>query len=219
MNIGGPIGVIFDMDGVLVDSAQAHFESWRRLGQEQGIPVTRERFAATFGRQNRDIIPELFGEVSADRIARLSERKEVLYRISILGQVPAVEGAVELVGALANAGLSLGIGSSGPRTNIDLVLSEMGIAHLFDAIICADDVTKGKPDPQVFTLACKRLEIPPSRCVVVEDAPAGIEAAKAAGTIAVAVLMHHPREAFKGAALVVDRLSELSVNRVLDLVG
>jgi len=219
MSVRGPIGVIFDMDGVLVDSARAHFESWRRLGEEDSVSVTRERFAETFGRQNRDIIPMLFGSVSMVRMAALSERKEEIYRGLICGRVPAVDGAVELVGALANAGVSMAIGSSAPRANIDLMLTEMGVVHFFDTIISADDATRGKPDPQVFIIACERLKLPPSRCVVVEDAPAGVEAAIAAGATAVAVLMHHPRAAFDGAALVVDRLSDLSVNRVLDLVG
>ncbi len=218
MNARDPIGVIFDMDGVLVDSAGAHFESWRRLCEEYGILVTKERFAATFGRQSCDIIPELFGSVSTENGSALGARKEEIYRELIRGQVPAVEGAVVLVRALVSAGLSLAIGSSGPRENIDLVLSEMGIAHFFDAIVSANDVTRGKPDPQVFAIACERLKISPARCIVVEDAPTGVEAARAAGAIAVAVLIHHPREAFNGARFFASRLGDLTPRDLIRLV-
>jgi len=219
MNDTRRMGVVFDMDGVLVDSAGPHFESWRLLGEEYGVAVTRQRFAATFGRQNRDIIPMLFGAVSPERSAAMSERKEEIYRELIRGRVPAVEGAAELVRSLAASGVPMAIGSSGPRENIDLVLAGMGVADLIEVIVSADDVTRGKPDPQVFALACERLGLAASRCVVIEDAPAGVEAAKAAGAKAVAVLMHHPREAFDGAELIVERLDELTVVRLRGLVG
>ena len=213
-----PFGVIFDMDGVLVDSAAPHLESWRRLARDNGCDVTPEQFAATFGRQNKDIIPLLFGSMSESRLRTMSDRKEEIYRQLVRGRVSVVAGAAELVRTLHMAGARLAIGSSGPRTNIDLVLAEMGVAGLFSTIVSADDVTRGKPDPQVFAIACERLGLPPDRCVVIEDAPAGVTAAKAAGCRAVAVLMHHPAQCFIDADLVIDRLSCVAISRLLGLV-
>ena len=216
MNDASPFGVIFDMDGVLVDSAEPHFRSWQRLAEELGRPVSRDQFAGTFGRQNRDIIPILFGAMTDDRMHVLSERKEELYRAMIRDNPPIIAGAVELVEQLSRAGIRLAVGSSGPRANIELVLDATRVREQFAAIICAEDVSRGKPDPQVFQLAASRLRLPPSQCVVIEDAPAGIQAAKSAGMFAVAVLTTHPREAFEGPDAsakhdqIVNRLSDLS---------
>ncbi len=218
MQYAANAAVIFDMDGVLVDSADAHLHSWQKLAEEINATVTAEQFAATFGRQNRDIIPLLFGDVSDHRLRDLGDRKEELYRELVRGCVPAVPGAVELVRGLHEAGMRLAIGSSGPLQNLELILDEMALRECFDVIVSADDVTRGKPDPQVFLLAAKRLSCPPFRCVVVEDAPSGVQAARSAGAFAVAILMHHPARAFDGADLIVPRLADLTVQRLSQLV-
>jgi len=217
-NISNSIGVIFDMDGVLVDSAKPHLESWKQLASEIGGSVTDAQIASTFGRQNRDIIPMLFGPTTEDRLHRLSDRKEELYRDLVRECPPIVNGAIDLLQALFDRGVKLSIGSSGPRANIDLVLAAMRVADRIHAVVSADDVTRGKPDPQVFEIACHRLDLHPSRCVVIEDAPVGIQAAKAAGTRAVAVLMHHPRKAFAAADHIVDRLQDIAVGDLITLV-
>ena len=217
MNASPSTGVIFDMDGVLIDSAEPHFESWRRLAAECGGRITRAQFKATFGRQNRDIIPILFSESSANRITALADRKEEIYRDLIRERPPIVPGAIELVRGLHIAGARLAVGSSGPRANIELVLNAMGVFDLMSAVVSGEDVTRGKPDPEVFTLACKRLGLPASRCVVIEDAPAGVQAAHTAGTKVVAMLMHHPAEAFEGADLIVNKLTDLSTGQLLTL--
>lgn len=214
-----PFGVIFDMDGVLVDSADAHWESWRRLADEIGVSVNHEQFISTFGRPSNDIIHVFFGEMSSRKTQALSERKEAIYRDLIRDHPPIVAGAVDLVRSLRAAGVVLALGSSGPRDNIDLVLRAMGVADAMSVIVSSDDVTRGKPDPQVFELSARRLGIPPGRCIVIEDAPAGIQAAKAAGARAVAVLIYHPRQCFAQADVTVERLADLSVQRLLDLVG
>jgi len=217
MNPDSPIGVIFDMDGVLIDSAEPHFASWRLLADECGGTVTREQFAATFGRQNRDIVPVLFGEVSKTRLQALSDRKEEIYRDLVRTNPPIVPGADELVRGLAGLGARLAVGSSGPLANIEFVLGAMEVTGLISAIVSGDDVTRGKPDPQVFSVACERLGVSPACCVVVEDAPAGVQAARAAGTRAVAVLIYHTAEAFDGPDLMVRRLADLSVEQLVSL--
>lgn len=214
-------GVVFDMDGVLVDSAEPHFESWQRLAREEGITITRRQFEGSFGRQNRDIVPEFFGRIGAERLEAIANRKEALYREIVRAKVPAVDGAVELVRALSEAGVPLAIGSAGPRANIDLIVEGMGVGRNFAAIVSADDVTRGKPDPQVFQLACERLGLPARRCVVIEDAPPGVVAGKGAGAKVAAIMMHHSRETLRtaGADIVVGKLKELSVDGLRKLVA
>ena len=219
MNHREPIGVIFDMDGVLVDSAEPHLESWQLLAKENDRSVTREQFAATFGRQNNDIIPLLFGDMDAQRCTALADRKEEIYRDLVRSAPPVVNGAVELIKALHERGVRLAVGSSGPRRNIELMLDAMGVRALIPVVITGDDVVRGKPDPEVFTLACHGLGVEAVRCVVVEDAPAGIEAALAAGTRTIAILMHHPADSFENADWIVDRLSDLTPERIESLVG
>jgi beta-phosphoglucomutase len=217
--VSDQVGVIFDMDGVLVDSADAHFESWRRLGRELGIDITRRQFEETFGRQNRDIIPIRFGVTDAARIATLADRKEQLYRDCVRSNPPIVDGAVALVRGLHAAGARLAVGSSGPRENIELMLRAMTVAHHFDVVVSADDVARGKPDPEVFALACERLGVAAGRCVVIEDAPAGVDAARRAGCRCVAVMMHHDRNALQSADRIVERLGDLRVDEVLGMVA
>ena len=148
----------------------------------------------------------------------LADRKEELYRDLIRQDAPIVDGAVDLIRTLHRAGAHLAVGSSGPRENIDLVLGAMGVAGCISVVISGDDVTRGKPDPQVFLLAADRLGLSPGQCVVIEDAPVGVRAARAAGARVVAVLLYHPAETLHGADLVVERLADLTVEQTLSLV-
>lgn len=211
-------GVIFDMDGVLVDSAQPHLESWQQLAHEIGREFTDRQFWETFGRQNRDIIPYAFGVNEPARIEQLGERKEVIYRDIIREHVPAVSGAVELVRSCHEAGFVLAIGSSGPPENVDVVLDGMGISPLFSARITAREAKRGKPDPQVFILAAEALGLPPRQCAVIEDAPAGVRAAKAAGAAVVALAGGHPAETLAEADLVVRSFAEVTPARIRQLI-
>ncbi len=218
MNKTTSIGVIFDMDGVLVDSAAAHLQSWQQLAGELGQRVTPEQFSRTFGRQNRDIIPLVFGETSASGIRELGDRKEAIYRDLVRARPPVMPGATELVRALASQGARLAVGSSAPRANIDLMLSGMNVTQLFEAIVGGDDVPHGKPHPDVFLLAAERLGLEPRRCVVIEDAPVGVEAAKRAGMVCIGVMTHHGRDALSKADLIVANLIDLTAQTTIALV-
>ena len=219
MNHREPIGVIFDMDGVLVDSAEPHLESWQLLAKENDRSVTREQFAATFGRQNNDIIPLLFGDMDAHRCAALADRKEEIYRDLVRHAPPIVNGAVELIRSCHERGFSLAVGSSGPLKNIELVLDAMGVPGLIPVVISGDDVQRGKPDPEVFILSAERLGAPPARCVVIEDAPAGVVAAHAAGMKCIALVSTgRARKELADAELVVDSLRDVQAQQVIDLI-
>ncbi len=210
--------IIFDMDGVLIDSGGAHHESWRRLAADLGCDVTEEQFAATFGRQNSDIIPLLFGQhLSSSQVDQLSDRKESIYRDSVRGHIQEIDGATALVHECHRAGIPLAIGSSAPQENIDLALLELGLGECFSAIVHAGHVSRGKPDPQVFLLAADRLGIAPVQCAVIEDAPSGVQAALAAGMYAIGLTTSHPAKRLAYANLVIDHLTELGADYIRTL--
>ncbi len=205
-----PSAIIFDMDGVLVDSYRPHLESWVRLAKENGLSLTEPEFASTFGRTSREILREMFGLHDPEAIVRLDARKETIYRDLIRGRVPAMRGLRPTLEGLREAGYLLAVGSSGPPENVRLVISELSLDRWFKVVITGGDVRKGKPDPEVFLLAATKLGVSPSDCVVVEDAPAGIEAAHRAGMKAIALAGTHQADSLRGADLVITRLSDLT---------
>jgi beta-phosphoglucomutase len=208
--------VIFDMDGVLIDSFRCHFESWRRVAAEYDRIYTESQFVAGFGRTSREVIAEQWGgePLSPSTIREIDERKESLFRELIDQDFPAMDGAVELVATLADAGFRIAVGSSGPPDNVRLAVDRLWIRGRLTAIITGGDVKIGKPDPQVFTLAAERMGVAPARCVVVEDAPVGIEAARRGGMRSIGLASRgRTVEQLSAANLVVTSLRELSPAR------
>ena len=181
---------IFDMDGVLVDSYHAHFESWRRVAAEEGVAYTEKEFAWSFGRTSREIIRGTWGRGDLDdaTIHAIDSRKEALFREIIGRSFPVMDGARDLLEALRAAGFRIAVGSSAPPENVSLVLDRFGGPAHFDGVVNGMDVQRGKPDPQVFLLAAERAGVAPRHCVVVEDARPGIEAARRAGMASVALV-------------------------------
>lgn len=182
-------GVLWDLDGTLVDSGDYHWQSWRAAMTPLGIDVTRERFEATFGQKNDRILRDWLGpSAPVDLIRRTADAKEAEYRrLARREGLTALPGAREWVARLGAAGWRQAIASSAPRENIGVMLDLIGLAGAFDAIVSAEDVTLGKPDPQVFLLAAERLGVPPTGAIVVEDAAAGIDAARRAGIPSIGV--------------------------------
>jgi beta-phosphoglucomutase len=216
--------VIWDMDGTLVDTAELHFAAWKQLAGELGLPFSRADFAATFGQRNPEILRQLFGTRFNDsEIADLGERKEIAYRAAAEHGVDLLPGARRLLEALHAAGCKQAIGSSAPRTNLELILKLTRTEHLFEALVTMEDTQRGKPDPQVFLVAAAKLGVAPERCVVVEDAVAGVQAAHAGGMkcIAVTFVGHHSESALRaaGADLVVPSLEEVSRENIRRLIG
>lgn len=213
--------VIFDVDGVLIDSYRPHLQSWQALGVEIGRPITEPMFHRTFGRTSREALEEFFGrDLTPDRIRQLDERKEELYRLIIREDFPQMPGADPLIDRLLQAQVKIAAGSSGPRLNVELVLELLGRRERFDAVITGDDVTRGKPDPQVFLLAARRLGMAPDRCLVVEDALPGLAAAKAAGMKAIAITGTAGRDELALASdHVIDHLDEITPQIVRRILG
>jgi len=204
---------IFDMDGVLVDTYHAHFQSWLWMAKRAGLSFTEAEFAPTFGRTSREIIAHFWGHgrYNDAEIAALDAEKEAAFREIIAKDFPAMPGVHKLLADLYAAGWKLAVGSSGPPENVDFILDRLGQRELFSAIVTGMDVTRGKPNPQVFLLAAERLGVPASSCVVIEDARPGVEAAHAAGMAAVGLVSTgRTREELAAADLVVNSLDELS---------
>lgn len=216
------LGVIFDVDGVLVDSYDAHFRSWQKLFEGlKWRQMSEEQFAQTFGRTSREILAELYPEqqLSQSRIDELDHQKEEHYRQFVAKDFPTMAGATQLIDALHEAGFLLAAGSSGPPENTELALERIGKRKLFRAVVTGRDVQRGKPDPQIFLTAAERLQLPPSHCAVVEDAPAGIAAARAAGMVAIGFpSTGRSAEQLVGCHHLVKRLNELTPEFVRNLI-
>jgi len=200
--------VLWDMDGTLVDSEEFHWLSWRDTMAAEGIPITHDQFVVTFGQRNDSILPRWLGaDAMADRIQRVGDAKEELYRrlVRESGLAP-LPGAAEWVRRLQRENWRQAVASSAPRANLDVVLEVIGLRGCFQAVVSAEDVTAGKPDPQVFLTAAARLGASPSQCVVVEDAAAGVEAARRAGMRSIGV----SRKSTLAADIAASSLTELA---------
>src|SRR4249919_192778 len=175
--------VLWDLDGTLVDSEEFHWLSWRDTMRPEGVELTYEQFLASFGQRNDRIVPVWLGaDVDVARMDRIGEDKEAEFRrLAEAHGLAPLPGAREWLAALRAGGWKQSIASSAPRVNVDMMLRVSGLGDCLDAIASAEDVTIGKPDPQIFLRAADRLQIPPSRCIVVEDAAAGVEGARRAG--------------------------------------
>lgn len=211
--------VLFDLDGVVVESAPFHLKSWLAFARNHGLSMTEEEFWRTFGLRNEEILARLFGRSLSTEEQRLyAEEKEVLFRRAIRGRVRARPGAKALVQALYQEGYRLALVSSTPLANIELILGELQLTRFFHVILSGEDVSRGKPAPEGYLKAAERLGVEPSFCVVIEDAPAGIEAAKRAGMRALAVTGTQPREKLHQADLIVDSLEQVSVGTIQALL-
>lgn len=213
------LGVLWDMDGVLVDTGDFHYQAWAGLMTEYGIDFTYELHQETFGRNNASILSLLLGEkLTPELLFEISDRKETRFRAAVRGHAVALPGAESWLARLREDGARQGVASSAPVANIDTLIGELGLRSFFDAIVSGEELP-GKPDPTLFLSVARRLDVPPGLCVVVEDAIAGVEAAKRAGMKCIAVTTTNEAEALSAADIVVDRLDALPADAFRRLVA
>jgi len=220
MSSSGLKAVIWDMDGVIVDSAPFHLKAWQQVFGKRGISFREGDFRKTFGRRNDAIIKGVLGEkASLKVITTIGNEKEAALRDKISADLKPLSGVLPLMKELKQRGVKMAVASSAPVENIKLVLNILKLTDDLPVIISEQDVSKGKPDPQGFLLAAKRLGISPGNCLVIEDAVSGIAAAKKAGMGCIAVSNSHPAASLKQADLVVSSLAEVSVKKIESIIS
>jgi HAD superfamily hydrolase (TIGR01509 family) len=209
--------VLWDVDGTLIDSREYHWLSWQGALADENFSLTREQFYQTFGQRNDEILRDYFPSYADADIARVGEAKETAYRALVRTRgVELLPGVGHWLERLRRGGWLQAVASSAPRLNLDAIISALGLEKYFVAVASAEDVTRGKPDPQVFLAAAAKLCVEPRVCVVVEDAPAGTEAARRAGMRSIGVLSSH---AELRANIVVSTLEELPATAFDDLLA
>jgi len=203
--------IIWDMDGVIANSGDAHFQAWQALFAERGSTVTREQFEATFGMANPAILRQWVGEDTAeDVLQRLGARKEQLFRQMVQQHVHILPGVEKWLARARSQDFRQACASSGEMANIVAVLTALNVVQYFDALLSGAFLPRSKPDPAIFLQAAAAVGADPVQCVVIEDGIVGVEAAKRAGMRCIAVTTTHPADKLSGADLIVDSLEELA---------
>jgi HAD superfamily hydrolase (TIGR01509 family) len=213
------LGVLWDMDGVLVDTGEIHYLSWKKTLNEAGIPFDREQFRKTFGMNNAGILEYLCGDKpEPEFVHRISDQKETIFREAVPGNVQPLPGVIAWLIRLRQAGAQMAVASSAPYANIEVLVGELKLGPYFHALVSGADLP-GKPDPATFLEAALRIGIEPNGCVVVEDAIAGVQGAINAGMKCIAVTNTNPRHALSQADIIVDSLEELPQHIFSQLIG
>jgi HAD superfamily hydrolase (TIGR01509 family) len=215
------LGAIFDWDGVVVDSSHIHLKSWGILAEELDLPLPNDHFERGFGKRNQTIIPDILGWTkNVELIEKWGLRKEEIYReIASSEGIPLVKGSKEFLERIHAEPFRCAIGTSTERKNVELAIKQHGLSDFFPASACSEDVQVGKPNPEVFLKAAAGLSISPTKCVVFEDSPHGIEAAQNANMKSVALTTSHPANVFMHLQpdLVVGSLAEVTLKQILEL--
>lgn len=204
------------MDGVIADSNPYHEIALRQFSERHGYQLTEDDLRTKiFGRTNKDWIPRLFGNPDPEEVARYAMEKEGLYREIYAPHIRPVAGLIRFLDKLKAQGIPRAIATSAPRANVDFTLEKTGAGPYFDVILDESFVTKGKPDPEIYLKTAGALQLPPDRCIVIEDSLSGIRAAAAAGCRVIAITTTHKREEFPPVDMVIDDFSGLEPQEVL----
>ena len=211
--------ILWDMDGVIADSSSFHFAAWQETFAKRGVKFTREDFTKLFGTRNDFISGSVMGrKLSEGDVKVMVREKEESFRRKATGNIKPFPGAVRLLHAIKKGNFKLGLVSSAPKENIELVLSELNLEGIFDCIVFGQEVSESKPSPQIYLLAAKKLKVAPKDCVVIEDSSLGVKAAKTAGMKCLAVANTHPRQKLEEADKVADSLENVDLITLLTRV-
>jgi beta-phosphoglucomutase len=210
--------VLWDLDGVLVDSRWFHYQTWKEILPQFGVELSLEKFDHTFGLNNMSFLREIFGDsVDHEFIQKVSTIKEARFRNCIKGRLKPLPGAVKWLDYFKSHSWQQFIASSAPMENITVQVREAGLFHFLDGFVSGSNIP-GKPAPDVFLLAAAQAGVAPSACLVIEDAPAGITGAHRAGMPCIAVQTTHPKSRLLEADLVVSGLEQLEEKQIWELI-
>jgi beta-phosphoglucomutase len=214
------IAVIFDMDGVICHTNPYHSLAFREFFSTRNLNPTDEEFAAhMFGKSNSYIMSHFLQRpIAGAELLELEEEKEGLFRKIYEAHVDPIAGIVPFIADLNNQGVKLGVATSAPQANLDLILSKVPIRESFGSIMASENVTKHKPDPEVYLTSARNLNVDPSQCLVFEDSFSGISAALNAGMKVVGVLTSHTIEELPPCNLYITDYRDLSYEQVKQLV-
>ena len=214
-------GLVFDMDGTLVDNLAYHFAAFEEYAKREGFELLEPVTLKHNGMHLKDIFPILFGEkvVEEHTLEKLTIGKESMYREMYRPHIAPIAGLIELLHAAKEAGVKCAIGSSGCRENVEMILEGLNIADLMDVTISGSDVTHGKPHPEIFATAIERMGLKPEECIVVEDAVNGILAGVAAGSKCIAITTTATAEELKaaGANMCISDYTMVTINDLQNL--
>jgi HAD superfamily hydrolase (TIGR01509 family) len=204
--------ILWDMDGVIADSYSFHFAAWQETFAKRGIKFTKEEFSKLFGTRNDFIIGSIIGRKLSERDVKIMvQEKEENFRRKAIKNIKPFSGALRLLNAIKKGNFKLGLVSSAPKENIDLVLSELNLEGMFDCIVFGQKVSESEPSPQIYLLAARELDVTPNDCLVIEDSPLGVKAAKTAGMKCMAIANTHPRQKLQEADKVADSLEDVDL--------
>jgi beta-phosphoglucomutase family hydrolase len=212
MSEGNLKAVLWDMDGVIADTADYHYRAWQDVFGERGVEFSREDFMRHFGQRHDTIIKFALGnKLTPEELEEITEKKQSTYRRLVAANIKPLPGAIDLLKSLKKHGIKSAIASSAVPKNIDVIIKGLGIESYFQAIAWGTEVKEGKPSPEIFLRAAQKLGVQAAGCLVIEDAIAGVAAARRAGMKCIAVTNSHPKDSLKDADLVVNSLEKVSV--------
>lgn len=205
--------VIFDMDGTMVDNNEFHKKAFQEFCKRHGKTLTDEEYMKKFsGRSNKQVMPLVFGkDLTEEEFHRYDDEKESIYRDMYADHIKPIEGLHEFLDKLAERGIKIAMATGSPHKNRKFIIDALNLEKVFDAIVGGEEIKRGKPEPDAFLTAAKKLKVPPSNCVVFEDAPPGITAAKRAGMKVVGLLTSYSREDFKEADLIIENFTQIDI--------
>lgn len=214
------IGLIFDMDGVIVNNNQYHYMAWKHICEKYNKPINDKIYREKMnGRTLKALVQFIFEEEkSLEEILAIGQEKEAMYRSLYQPYLSPAEGIFPLLSAAFDEGIPMVVGTSAPKENVNFIMDGLGIGHYFNAILDDRSVTKGKPDPEIYIKCAAAAGLPNSNCVVFEDAVSGLQAGKAAGSKTIGVATSHARKELS-ADLIIDGFNEISLKQIKELIS
>lgn len=207
--------VIFDMDGVLVNTEPVHKKVWAQFFSEQGVSVTDEDLSGMMGVRAVETIRKFMPDKNDEEVMLLKNKRVEMQVLALEKNIQPIEGVIDFIHEIKKSGLMIAVATSAVRETTSVILSKLGIDDTIDVLVTADDVTRGKPDPEIYLKTSEKLGFKPNECIVFEDAPSGIMAAQSAGMNVIALLTTHKREELGNITHAFNNFYEIHLRQVL----